>query len=274
MTKSKLMLSTLIAGGMMMIAGQALAFGNSNNQQTNIDVDVDAQIDQSIDNSITNNYFNWGGGNSSSSSENNYEWNWDADVYSDVSIDLNIDQAEDYALAEIEQIQLGDVTATSEVVGVIGDKLKIDSAATAVANNISIEGEEIANVHTTQFVMESNGYGDAHDLSDALDMTDEALGGDLQQADVSAYTNVSWAGAAEKIDATSTALANNLSLTVNPGDTESIAIADASQFSFADVTATTHVGGIAGVATNAGAKVNAAASAIGNNISIKVGLDD
>lgn len=251
MTKSKLMISTLMAGSMIMFAGQAFAWDWNNGGGS-------------------------GGGNSGgSSSSNNYKWDWEADVDSAVNINLNINQAEDYLLGELEQVQIGDIKAVSKIDGVLGKELKVDSAATAVGNNMSLEGEEIGNVHTTQFVMDAHGHGGgAEDLSDALDMTDAALGGGLDQAEVKAYSEVMWTGGVKTVDATSTAISNNLSFTVNPGDTESVAIADASQFSFADVTAVTQVGGVASGWGNPGAKVNAAASAIGNNISVKVGLDD
>ncbi|RCK43326.1 hypothetical protein TH25_21935 [Thalassospira profundimaris] len=207
----------------------------------------------------------------------------------------------------------------------------LNATATALANNTSISGEGTVNVHAGQFNFDaadgsgaSSGGGDAAansydmgshtspntNLSGALGLTLLALNGDIAPASVTATSNAyninNFA-----VDASATALANNMNISVQPiaatetptdetpamsaaffpghgggnyGDNDdndgiqpdAALIADVTQFAYADVAASSNIYNVnLNHYTNLGTLdqpvINGAATAIGNNLSIKVG---
>ncbi|WP_073953182.1 hypothetical protein [Thalassospira sp. TSL5-1] len=209
----------------------------------------------------------------------------------------------------------------------------LNATATALANNSSISGEGMVNVHAGQFNFnaadgngQSSGGGDAAtnsygmgsqtspntNLSGALGLTMLALNGDIAPASVTATSNA-YNINNFSVDAAATALANNMNISVKPvtatetetptdetpsmstaffpghgggnygGDDDNdgiqpdvALIADVTQFAYADVSASSNIYNVnLNNYTNLGKLdqpvINGAASAIGNNLSIKVG---
>ncbi|WP_339778307.1 hypothetical protein [uncultured Thalassospira sp.] len=214
---------------------------------------------------------------------------------------------------------------------------KLNATATALANNASVSGEGVVNVHAGQFAFDaatggepaggdaaSASYGMGNqtspntNLSGALGLTLLALNGDIAPSSVTATTNAydidNFA-----VDASATALANNMNISVQSvsageppvdGDTQSMSaafnhggngdwgnggdtdvdgiqpdvalISDVTQFAYANVTANSNIYDVnlnhyTGLGSLDQPVINGAATAIGNNLSIKVGapaIDD
>lgn len=177
------------------------------------------------------------------------------------------------------------------------------SSATAVGNNQSIDSAVSVDLHDGQFLFggfadNANG-GNAGTLEDVLAATpgsgnthtDVAAGltlagalGLITPAQVSANSNVTDILNAS-VDSTATAVGNNMSVnvaTATPADM--LVMADITQFGYADVAASSNVSnvsvndyvnfGAAGMGALGDPQmplVNSAATAVGNNLSIKVG---
>ncbi len=264
------------------------------------------------------------------------DWNWDKTVTSTENIIITVNDIFDWSgLVEIEKIQanIGDVTATSTVShidnnapGVIReleifarqgvDLPELVSAATAVANNQSIESASAVNLHDAQFnfgsfnTVDTSTEGQGPNLSDLYLVgladqtdnahTDAALGlliagalGIITPGEVTATSTVSDILNAS-VDSAATAVGNNLSLALEAATAgDATVIADLTQFNYADVSATSTVAdvdienyanlGDAGFGPCGGcvidgnlhdgpqtALISSLATAVGNNVSIKV----
>lgn len=204
---------------------------------------------------------------------------------------------------------------------------ELSATATAFANNSSVSGSGVVNIHAGQFTFDpassggndaqpvaSNGYGYDNtgpnsNLSGAMALTTLALNGGLAPSQISATSNA-YDINNFSVDASATALANNLSISVEPGSASgseapaSISasfgpcfgshcgggddpaepgiqpdvalIADVTQFAYADVMASSNVHDVTlnnytGLGSLDQPVINGAATAIGNNLSIKVG---
>jgi hypothetical protein len=165
---------------------------------------------------------------------------------------------------------------------------EVVSAATAVANNTSITSDTMLELHEGQFVFNIEGGengGEApfvpgvntgnSNLTAAGVLGVLAISGQIAPSQISATSTVSDILNAS-VDSAATAVANNLSITMepkSPGD--SVMIADIVQFAFADVTATSSVSNVSlNNYTNLGVLdrpiVSSVATAVGNNKSISV----
>ena len=180
----------------------------------------------------------------------------------------------------------------------------VESVATAVGNNQTIESTVAVNIHDGQYnmgdigldgetdgqmlaalaylLMESDADIDLSGLTTGNTATDmlaiatigSALGL-IQQGEVSATSTVADIKNAS-VDSSATAVANNLSVDVEantPGD--AFAIADITQFNYADVYANSSVSDVsvnnyANLGVLEQPLVNSVATAVGNNVSISV----
>lgn len=230
-------------------------------------------------------------------------------------------------------IDLGTIQVTVAPGGIdAADNLpEVISAATAVANNVSIESEVMVEIHEGQFVFDtaespSSAYGLAallalggwdrdhvgngqnENLTLAVLGIAGAIGGVIDPATINASSNVSNILNAS-VDSSATAVGNNKSITVDAGpaedvdpvmvalngggrhgnnhhnnqggsadplSTDQILIGDITQFAFANLTAVSSVSNVSvNNYTNLGglgrALVSSTATAVGNNLSIKVG---
>jgi len=168
------------------------------------------------------------------------------------------------------------------------DLPEVISSATAVANNMSIETNQMVELHSGQFAF--GGFGEGR-LSSALSTDgggsgggnafhDAALGltfagafGLISPADIRAVSNVRNIKNAT-VDSTATAVANNLSVDVASATADAVFIGDATQFAYADVTARSRVRNVDinnyALGDLGRPIVNSVATAVGNNMSIKV----
>ena len=174
----------------------------------------------------------------------------------------------------------------------------IDSAATAVGNNQTINSDVATYLHDAQllFDVQEDADLDAQDAIGALaavalgsqfidnshtafavGATALAITGTIEKAEVDATSEV-YNILNARVDSSATAVGNNMSVNVNAdGDPtgDSILVADITQFSLADVSATSDVYEVAvNNYTNLAAVnplVSSAATAVGNNVSINVG---
>ncbi len=178
------------------------------------------------------------------------------------------------------------------------DLPSIESAATAVGNNQTIQSTVALNLHDGQYNMGGMGVGsdglpfeasvgDVEGALNYLTSTDNtatdilaiatagAALGLIQQGEVSADSTVSDILNAS-IDSSATAIGNNLSVDLNANiDGDAFAIADLTQFNYANVTANSSVSGIdvdnyANLGILEMPLVNSVATAVGNNASISV----
>ena len=178
----------------------------------------------------------------------------------------------------------------------------IDSAATAVGNNQSINSDVATYLHDAQFLFDqgdlANGEGGVEDAIGgvsavllgsqfsgnshtalAVGASVLAITGTIDKANIDATSEV-YNILNARVDSAATAVGNNTSVNVNAdGDPtgDSILLADMTQFSLADVSASSDVYNVAvNDYTNLGAAsinplVSSAATAVGNNVSINVG---
>lgn len=176
---------------------------------------------------------------------------------------------------------------TIEVQATPGDALdavaelpEVVSAATAVGNNANIESTVATQVHMGQLLFNLCETCE----SDTVPLSNESmlyLGG-LTTADVTATSDV-YNILNASVDSSATAVGNNISITVDPATpADAVLVADITQISLANVTANSYVHDVTvNNYTNLGAfrvggqldrpLINSAATAVGNNLSIKVG---
>ncbi len=181
------------------------------------------------------------------------------------------------------------------------DLPEVNSVATAVGNNQSIESTVAVNLHDAQYNFGGfdSIFGDrddnvvALDAEVAVDEDDSEFGtgnthtdiliagvlggllGVVEPGQVTALSQVS-AITDASVNSEATAVGNNLSVDIaaaTPGD--AFLIADLTQFNYADVSATSKVGnvsvnGYANLDVLEGPLVNSVATAVGNNVSISV----
>jgi hypothetical protein len=169
---------------------------------------------------------------------------------------------------------------------------EVVSEATAVGNNQNIESEVAVMLHDGQFVFGGFGYG--HGWHDDIDLphygplsdnTNLALVGALldagaehtiRSADIEA-TSAVWDILNATVDSSATAVANNINVEVATGNAENqLVMGDITQFAYADVTAKSYVSDVTlknykNLGTHGRPIVNSVATAVGNNVNIKVG---
>ncbi len=197
----------------------------------------------------------------------------------DGSVELTVD---------LSQVELPP-TQPSQTFDALIELPSINSEATAVANNTSIESAASIELHEGQFafnvVGDSNLNGNGNLLNDAETENSNltaanvlgvfALTGETEAIDVKARSSVSDILNAT-VDSSATAVVNNLTVNLEPDVADnSLAIADIVQFSFADVTAKSEVTNVSLTNyTNLGSLersiINSVATAVGNNKSITV----
>lgn len=194
----------------------------------------------------------------------------------------------------------GEVTVPPSIVDVKDavDLPEVNSVATAVANNQSIKSTVAVNLHDAQYNFGGFDpiFGDRSPQIAALDESpvDEVegasgnthtdilaaavLGGLLGVIEPGQVTATSLVGLISdaSVNSEATAVGNNLSIELNANtEGDAFLIADLTQFNYADVTATSGVGlvsveGYANLGALEGPLVNSVATAVGNNVSIKV----
>lgn len=192
----------------------------------------------------------------------------------------------DLGTIEVQVDPSGSFNALSELPAVV-------SAATAVANNTSIETDTSVQLHEGQFAFGGSEGGSSNassQIANAMygsgmhggnsNLTAAALlglagaTGNIEKANISAVSRVSDIVNAS-VDSSATAVANNLTVTVDAEGDDRALIADAVQVSIADVNAVSRVGGVSvNSYTNLGRldgpMVSSVATAVGNNKSISV----
>lgn len=200
------------------------------------------------------------------------------------------------AYTDILDVHITGAIDLSSLEGAVNDGVDLPSvvsAATAVANNQSIDSTAAVNLHDAQYnfggfnsefsadpaSVELLGLADATDNSH----TDAALGltlagalGIITPGSVDATSTVDSILNAS-VDSSATAVANNMSVNIEPtlpGD--AFMVADLTQFNYADVTAVSSVTNVdvnnyANLGVLEGPMVKSTATAVGNNVSISVG---
>lgn len=181
------------------------------------------------------------------------------------------------------------------------DLPSVESVATAVGNNQSIESTVAVNLHDGQYNMGDVGFGDdngfpgipvlatadsvesasllgeggnAHTDILAIATIGAALGL-IHQGEVSAQSSVSNILNAS-VDSSATAVGNNLSVDLDANtEGDAFLIADITQFNYANVSASSSVLGVTvnnytNMGVLEGPLVSSAATAVGNNVSISV----
>jgi hypothetical protein len=189
-------------------------------------------------------------------------------------------------------VDLGELTVEFEPTGsfdALTELPEVVSAATAVANNSSITSDVAIEMHEGQFVFNiaddpeglgtGGGYADLgnSNLEIALALGLAAGAGIIDPAQITA---VSWVDniVNATVDSSATAVANNKSITIESANLENhLLMADIVQFAYADVAAASTVTNVSvSNYTNLGSLdrplVNSAATAVGNNLSISVGV--
>ena len=209
------------------------------------------------------------------------DWDWDLDVDTyvdqDIDIDVDLDDPSGLALAEIDQTFNGSVNATSNVTNIdnmvkpnktivadwehggvevdidydysaIGNGA-IESAATAVANNASVETDVQTNLDSNQIW---NGSGSISASST-----------------VAGIDNMS-------VDSAATAVGNNLSLDLQANTAaDSILLANINQVGTGSVSAYSNVNDVSLMITDPGTlkgpEISSVATAVGNNVNVSLG---
>ncbi|MDR5901108.1 hypothetical protein [Halomonas icarae] len=195
-------------------------------------------------------------------------WVWDATVNSTVDTsalsEINV-TPEGLAMTENDQTALGTITATSLVTAVdnlllplidgntVDDLAAVESIATAVGNNAAIESDVSAQIDNSQV------YSGIDATVGTVTATSSAL----------AILNAT-------VDVDATAVGNNMALDLTTiSDDDAFAITNNEQLSVALLTSTATAGGVLfdginGMGTDGTADVSAAATSVGNNLSITV----
>ncbi|GAA5173321.1 MULTISPECIES: hypothetical protein [Halomonadaceae] len=214
------------------------------------------------------------------------DWDWDLDVdtYVDQDIDINVglDDPSGLALAEIDQTFTGSVSATSNVTNIdnmvkpdktidadwwstghgkggvdvdinydysaIGNGA-IESAATAVANNASVETDVQTNLDSNQIWYGSGSISASSTVAGIDNMT---------------------------VDSAATAVGNNLSLDLQANTAaDSILLANINQVGTGSVSAYSYVNDVSLMVTDPGTlkgpEISSVATAVGNNVNVSLG---
>jgi hypothetical protein len=189
-------------------------------------------------------------------------------------------------------VDLGELTVEVDPTGsfdALTELPEVVSAATAVANNSNITSDVAIEMHEGQFVFniadDPEGLGTAGGATDlgnsnleiALALGLAAGAGIIDPAQITA---VSWVDniVNATVDSSATAVANNKSITIESPNLENhLLMADIVQFAYADVTAASTVTNVSvsnytGLGLLDRPLVNSAATAVGNNLSISVGV--
>lgn len=195
------------------------------------------------------------------------------------------------AFTNIVDIHLTGEFTLDDVEGLVNDAADLphlESAATAVANNQSIESTSAMTLHDAQYNF--GGFnGEAASLDPALfdtegnAHTDVAFGltlaaamGQIAAGSIDATSSVDNITNAS-VDSAATSVANNLSVNLEPTQPgDAFLMADLTQFNYANGTATSsvtnlNVNNYANLAALEGPLVSSVATAVGNNVSISVG---
>jgi hypothetical protein len=169
------------------------------------------------------------------------------------------------------------------------DLPEILSTATAVGNNQTIESSVMVELHDGQFLfggynqdtggslsqLDTSGVSGNVDTNAAAFLTFAGAMGAIMPAEITATSNVSNILNAS-IDSSATAVGNNMDVTLAASTAaDALMIADITQYSFADISATSTVSDItvnnyANMAALTGPLVSSKATAVGNNFSVKV----
>ena len=253
-------------------------------------------------------------------------WRWDAYVkeyvHKYVDIDVYLDPTGMVMLEDL-QVFIGDVNAESYVYDIDNDQpgghykyvdlrkwgkygwgKKVDatpdavdhlpeviSAATAVANNTSIETDASVELHEGQFAVgdperfalvsaalngnsNGGGYGGNTNLELAGALTIGALFGLIDPSEIHAKSKV-WDIKNATVDSSATAVANNLTVDVEAKYDDRLVIGDVVQFAVANVSAKSelydvYIDGYKNLGRLDRPIVNSIATAVGNNKSITV----
>lgn len=153
---------------------------------------------------------------------------------------------------------------------------EVISAATAVGNNTTIETDTAVELHEAQVLVGDVEFpaGEDTDLTQGLDV----LGWSVTPATVSATSTV-YDILNASVDSTATAVGNNLAIDIEAEGPDRLLMADVTQISVANVTATSTVYDVSlNNYINLGALdrpiVSSVATAVGNNKSISVSAPD
>jgi phage tail protein X len=189
---------------------------------------------------------------------------------------------------DLSQVELPP-TQPSQTFDALIELPSINSEATAVANNTSIESAASIELHEGQFAFNVEGESNLNGNNNLLNGAETensnltaanvlgvfALTGEIEAIDVKARSSVSDILNAT-VDSSATAVVNNLTINLEPDVADnSLVIADIVQFSLADVTAKSEVTNVSlNNYTNLGSLessiINSVATAVGNNKSITV----
>ena len=220
------------------------------------------------------------------------QWDWQLSVQTDVQQNVQIDvSAAPVGIAVIENDQLfvGSSTATSTVtapvnmpaVGISGgnsadDLAKVESTATAVGNNGSIESDISTNVDSSQVAgVQSESIPAVVDPLTGEEIVPEQTISTIQPAAFTAVASTT-GGVNVQIDNSATALANNLSVEMDgPTNDDRTLIQNNEQIAYANSTSTSTVDtptvtDFSGLGTMDEPWVSSSATAVGNNLSIVV----
>ncbi|GMG82460.1 hypothetical protein LNKW23_16730 [Paralimibaculum aggregatum] len=203
-------------------------------------------------------------------------WNWDADVQTQVTQTIDVTAELDATglnMVENEQVFIGTATSTSDLntitvtpaISLDGlgtdDLARIESAATSVGNNGSIESDVKTDVDSNQL---TGGTEIVDPLTGLVSVGTPAV--IAATSTVTAITNA-------QVDSSATGVGNNLTIDVAGGD--AILVGNNVQTAYADITALSSVSGVtvtdyAGLGSLADPLVGSAATSVGNNLDVSV----
>lgn len=220
------------------------------------------------------------------------EWDWQLSVITDVVQDVTIAAtAAPVGLAVIEndQIFVGSATSDSTVTAPVNtldptattpytadDLAKVESSATSVGNNASVESDISANIDSSQVVgIETTTIPATFDPVTGDEITPEITQSVLQPATFTATASVT-GGQNVQIENSAQALANNLAITMDgPTNDDRTLIANNEQVAYASATSTSSVDAptvtdFGGLGTMDEPWVSSSATAVGNNLQIVI----
>lgn len=182
-------------------------------------------------------------------------------------------------------IDLGTITvdpAEFEPLDAVAELPEVVSTATAVGNNMNIESTGSTQLHLGQLLFSLCGGCEEGEPTPEIANLDGDLLSNLTPAEITAISTV-YDILNASVDSSATAVGNNISVNLDPATPDDNAlVADIKQISLANVSATSQVYGVSvNNYTNLGAfrvggeldrpLINSAATAVGNNLSIRVG---
>lgn len=209
-------------------------------------------------------------------------WVWDATVNSTVDTSALSDVSvapEGLAMTENDQTALGAITSTSLVTAVdnliiplidgnaVDDLAAVESVATAVGNNAAIESDVSTQTDNSQV------YAGV-DATVGTPLTGDIVDAALPGAVTATSSALAILNATVDVDAT--AVGNNMTMDLTTiSDNDAFAITNNEQLSVALVTSTATADGVLfeginGMGTDGTADVAAAATSVGNNLSVTV----